>query len=60
MDGVGWFDDLSGLPLPAGRGKAGMNHFDGDLERVRAASIEELLRVPGVTQRVAAAIKENL
>ena len=51
-------DDIPGVG--PGRRKAIMNHFDGDLERVRAASIEELLRVPGVTQRVAAAIKENL
>nr|MBP8293087.1 hypothetical protein [Caldilineaceae bacterium] len=51
-------DDIPGVG--PGRRKAIMNHFDGDLERVRTASIEELLRVPGVTQRVAAAIKENL
>jgi excinuclease ABC subunit C len=51
-------DDIPGVG--PNRRKALMRHFDGDLERVRAASIDELLRVPGVTRRVAAAIKENL
>lgn len=51
-------DDIPGVG--PGRRKAIMKYFDGDLDRVRAASIDELLRVPGVTRRVAMAIKENL
>ena len=40
--------------------KALMTHFDGDLQRVREASIEELMTVPGINRRVAETIKENL
>ena len=42
------------------RRKAIMTHFGGDIERVRGASVEELMAVPGVSRRVAETIKENL
>lgn len=42
------------------RRKAIMTYFGGDIERVRAASVEELMAVPGVSRKVAETIKENL
>src|SRR5690606_13776056 len=42
------------------RRKAIMTHFGGDIERVRGASVEELMAVPGVSRKVAETIKENL
>jgi excinuclease UvrABC nuclease subunit len=37
-----------------------MAHFEGDLQRVREASIEELMTVPGINRKVAETIKESL
>ena len=34
--------------------------FEGDLQRVREASVEELMAVPGINRKVAETIKENL
>ncbi|HVO43246.1 MAG TPA: excinuclease ABC subunit UvrC [Aggregatilineales bacterium] len=42
------------------RRKALLKAFDNDLGAIRAASLDELMKVKGVTQAVAEAIKENL
>jgi excinuclease ABC subunit C len=42
------------------RRKAILTHFAGDLDRVRAATVEELMAVPGVNRKLAEAIKEQL
>ena len=44
-------DDIPGVG--ARRRKAIMTHFDGDLDRVRQASLEELMAVPGINRKVA-------
>ena len=51
-------DDVPGIG-PARR-KALLAHFGGDVERIRAASLDELLAVPGVTRKVAESIKSHL
>jgi excinuclease ABC subunit C len=51
-------DDIPGVG-PARR-KALMAHFAGDIQRVREASVEELMTVPGINRKVAETIKENL
>jgi excinuclease ABC subunit C len=51
-------DDIPGVGPR--RRKALMAHFDGDLQRVREASVEELMAVPGINRKVAETIKENL
>ena len=51
-------DDIPGVGPR--RRKALMAHFDGDLQRVREASLEELMAVPGINRKVAETIKENL
>jgi excinuclease ABC subunit C len=51
-------DDVPGIGPK--RRKAILTHFDGDIARVRAATVEELMRVPGVTRKVAEQIKEAL
>ncbi|GAB4402130.1 MAG: excinuclease ABC subunit UvrC [Anaerolineales bacterium] len=42
-----------------GRRKALLNHF-GDINGIRAASLEDLMRVPGITREIAQAIKTHL
>jgi excinuclease ABC subunit C len=42
------------------RRKAILAHFDGDLERVRQATVEELMAVPGLNRQVAERVKESL
>jgi len=51
-------DDIPGIGPR--RRKALMAHFGGDLDRVRQASLEELMTVPGINRKVAETIKENL
>ncbi|MBK8049743.1 MAG: excinuclease ABC subunit UvrC [Anaerolineales bacterium] len=51
-------DDIPGIGPT--RRKAIMAAFDGDIERVKAASLEELMAVPGVTRKVAEALKAGL
>lgn len=51
-------DDIPGVG--PGRRKALMAHFGGDLQRVRDASVDELMAVPGINRKVAETIKENL
>lgn len=51
-------DDIPGVGPK--RRKAILQHFGGDIERVRRASIEELMAVPGVTRKVAERVKEWL
>jgi excinuclease ABC subunit C len=51
-------DDIPGVGPR--RRKALMAHFDGDLQRVRDATVEELMSVPGINRKVAETIKENL
>jgi excinuclease ABC subunit C len=51
-------DDIAGIGPR--RRKAILTHFAGDLERVRAATVEELMAVPGMNRRLAATIKEQL
>lgn len=42
-----------------GRRKALLNHF-GDINGIRAATLEELMRVPGITREIAQSIKTHL
>jgi excinuclease ABC subunit C len=42
-----------------GRRKALLNHF-GDVNAIRSATLEELMRVPGITRETAQAIKTHL
>lgn len=51
-------DDIPGIGPK--RRKAILQHFGGDIERVRGASIEELMAVPGVTRKIAERVKEAL
>jgi excinuclease ABC subunit C len=51
-------DDIPGVGPR--RRKALMAHFDGDLQRVREATVEELMAVPGINRKVAETIKESL
>ena len=51
-------DDIPGVG--PSRRKALLAHFDGDLQRVREASVEELMAVPGINRKVAETIKESL
>jgi excinuclease ABC subunit C len=51
-------DDIPGVGPR--RRKAILTHFSGDIDRVRQATIEELMAVPGVTRKVATAVKEGL
>ncbi|MFO7635671.1 MAG: excinuclease ABC subunit UvrC [Caldilinea sp.] len=51
-------DDIPGVGPR--RRKALMAYFEGDLQRVREASLEELMTVPGINRKVAETIKENL
>ena len=51
-------DDVPGIG-PARR-KALLTYFGGDLDRIRQASLDELLAVPGMNQRSARAVKEKL
>ncbi|RME55230.1 MAG: excinuclease ABC subunit UvrC, partial [Caldilineae bacterium] len=51
-------DDVPGIG-PARR-KALLQFFGGDIERIRQASLEELLAVPGMNRRAAQALKEHL
>lgn len=51
-------DDIPGIGPK--RRKAILKHFDGDIERVRKASIEELMMVPGISRKVAEIVREAL
>jgi excinuclease ABC subunit C len=51
-------DDIPGIGPK--RRKAILKHFDGDIERVRKASIEELMAVPGISRKVAETVREAL
>lgn len=51
-------DEIAGIGPR--RRKAILTHFAGDLERVRAATVEELMAVPGMNRKLAEAIKEQL
>ncbi len=51
-------DDVPGIGPT--RRKALLQFFSGDVERIRAASLEELQAVPGMNKRAAQAVKEHL
>lgn len=51
-------DDVPGIG-PARR-KALLTYFGGDVERIRQASLEDLLAVPGMDRKTALAVKERL
>ncbi len=51
-------DDIPGVGPK--RRKAILAHFDGDLERVRQATVEELMAVPGLNRQVAERVKDAL
>lgn len=44
---------------PAKR-KALLKHFDRDIDAIKAASIEDLMKVPGISRQIAEIIKEQL
>jgi excinuclease UvrABC nuclease subunit len=37
-----------------------MTYFNGDVDRIKAATMEELLAVPGMNRRSAEAVKQAL
>ena len=51
-------DDVPGIG-PARR-KALLQHFGGDLEKIRRSSVDALAAVPGMTRKSAEAVKEHL
>jgi excinuclease ABC subunit C len=51
-------DDVPGIGPT--RRKALLTYFGGDLDRIREATLDELLAVPGMNQRAAKAVKEKL
>ncbi|MCB0185541.1 MAG: hypothetical protein KDE31_14835, partial [Caldilineaceae bacterium] len=51
-------DEVKGIG-PARR-KALLTYFNGDIEKIRAATLEDLMAVPGMNRKSAAAIKEYL
>jgi excinuclease ABC subunit C len=51
-------DEIKGIGPT--RRKALLQHFAGDLERIRNASLDDLLAVPGMTRKSAEAIKAQL
>lgn len=51
-------DDVPGIGPT--RRKALLTYFGGDLDRIRRASVAELLAVPGMNRRSAQAVKEKL
>ncbi len=51
-------DDIPGVGPR--RRKAILTYFDGDLDRVRLATVEELMAVPGISRKVAEVLKEKL
>jgi excinuclease ABC subunit C len=51
-------DDVRGIGTA--RRKALLTYFGGDIERIRQASIEELIAVPGMTRRSAESLKAQL
>ncbi|NJN84725.1 MAG: excinuclease ABC subunit UvrC [Caldilineaceae bacterium] len=51
-------DDVRGIGPT--RRKALMTYFSGDLEKIRQASVEELLAVPGMNRKSAEAVKSQL
>jgi excinuclease ABC subunit C len=51
-------DDVPGIG--PSRKKALLQYFGGDIEKIRLASLEELQAVPGMTRKVAEAVKEHL
>jgi excinuclease ABC subunit C len=51
-------DDITGIGPT--RRKALLRHFGGDLEKMRTATVEELLAVPGMSRKAAEALKAQL
>lgn len=51
-------DDVPGIGPT--RRKALLTYFGGDLDRIRGATLDELLAVPGMNRRSAQAVKEKL
>jgi excinuclease ABC subunit C len=51
-------DDIKGIGPT--RRKALLQHFGGDLDQIRSATVDELLHVPGMTRRSAEALKAQL
>lgn len=51
-------DDVPGIGPT--RRKALMAHFGGDIAAIRAASIEDLMTVPGINRKAAEALKQHL
>lgn len=51
-------DDVPGIGPT--RRKALLQFYSGDIERIRAASLDELQAVPGMNRRAAQAVKEHL
>ncbi|MBW7881806.1 MAG: excinuclease ABC subunit UvrC [Caldilineaceae bacterium] len=51
-------DDIPGIGPQ--RRKAILTYFGGDIDRVRRATLEELMAVPGINRKVAEALKESL
>jgi excinuclease ABC subunit C len=51
-------DEIKGIGPT--RRKALMTYFNGDVDRIKAATMEELLAVPGMNRRSAEAVKQAL
>lgn len=58
---TGLVSQLEGVPgVGPARRKALLKAFENNIDAIRAASVEELARVPGITPPIAEAIKANL
>ncbi len=51
-------DDIAGIGPK--RRKALLTYYNGDIEKIRTATVDELAAVPGMTRRSAKAVKEQL
>lgn len=58
---LGMVSQLEAVPgIGPAKRKALMKHFDQSINAIRAASLEQLMAVPGITRGIAEAIKETL
>ncbi len=58
---VGLVSQLEGVPgVGPSRRKALLKAFDNNIDAIRTANVEDLMRVPGISRQVAETIKANL
>ncbi len=58
---LGMASQLESIPgIGPAKRRALLKAFDNSISGIKAASVEELMRVPGITRRIAETLKENL